>query len=135
MALLDDIATVLVGGGIGLTITSGTTGNLCLGMLPDSPVACGSLVEYEGEGLMRRMDDAGQLTERPRVQFMWRDTDYNTGLAQIRAAWKLCDVTNFTINTTFYQRLEPLQAPFALGRDDNDRWLFAFNMVATREAP
>jgi hypothetical protein len=135
MPLLEDLVSVLTGGGVGLTLTTGTTGNLCLGLLPDSPVNCGSLVEYEGNTLLRSQDDAGTLTERPRVQFMWRDSDYTTGLAQIRDAWALMDITNATINATFYQRVEPVQAPFVLGRDDNDRWLFAFNLVVTREAP
>lgn len=133
MPLLEDVASLLTAGSFSLV--SGTTGNLALGTLPDSPVLCGSLVEYEGDALLRSQDDAGALTEMPRVQFMWRDTDYNSGVTAVRAAWAACDVVNTTINSTFYQRITPLQAPFTLGRDENDRWLFAFNLTITREAP
>jgi hypothetical protein len=109
--------------------------NLHLGVLLAGSEDAGSLVEYDGAGIVRRHDEtATTLVERPRVQLMWRSRDYETGLGVIRAAWKALECTNLTIGTTWYQRIEADTAPFAMGRDDNDRWLFACNFTVTREA-
>lgn len=131
MGLLDELGARIDTAAVGATV--GT--NLHLGVLPDSSADSGSLVEYDGAGIVHRHTETpSTLTERPRVQLMWRSDDYNTGMDQIRAIWKALECTNATLGTTFYQRIEADTAPFHMGRDQNDRWLFAANFTVTREA-
>ena len=131
MGLLDDLGARLDAASIG--ITTGT--NLHLGVLPPGDVDAGSLVEYDGVGIVRRQTETpATLCEQPRVQMIWRAADYTTGKALIRAAWKALECTNLTIGTTFYQRIAADSPPFHMGRDENDRWLFAVNFTVTREA-
>jgi hypothetical protein len=45
----------------------------------------------------------------------------------------LCLIDNETINATRYLFADPVQSPFALDRDDQDRMLHVVNFLVTRE--
>jgi hypothetical protein len=119
---------------LGLSLTEGT--NIFKGVLPSTAIDAGSLVEYDGLGMVKRQTETGStLCEMPRLQLMWRSTNYETGMAKIRAIWKaLHTVSNTTIGSTFYQRIESDAPPFHMGKDENGRYLFAVNFTVTREA-
>lgn len=129
--LLEDLGARVDAAAIGVTV--GT--NLFLGVLPDTTVDVGSLIEYDGlTPLHRHTETSASMTEMPRVQLMWRSDDYNTGMDIIRAVWLALEATNITIDGTFYQRIQADSNPFHMGRDENDRWLFAANFTVTKEA-
>lgn len=117
-----------------LGLTEGT--NIFKGVLNNTSVNAGSLVEYDGLGLVESQTSEGDdLTEMPRVQVMWRSSDYETGMSKIRTIWKALEsITNETIGAGLYQRVHSDNSPFQVGKDENDRWLFACNFTVTREA-
>jgi len=129
--MLTELGDRLEGAAVGVTV--GT--NLFLGTLPDTPVDCGSLLDYEGAGMVRRHGEtSATLCEMQRVQLLWRSASYATGLAMVRAVWKALECTNTTLGTTWYQRVEADAPPAKVGRDDNERHLFTCNLTVTREA-
>jgi hypothetical protein len=118
----------------------GTFGtDLFAGGLPSEPIECCALVEYGGEPPLRNQTDgaahqSAQGGERPRFQLMCRSADYETGRNLIQQMWADLDgIVNETLSGIFYQRVAALQSPFLLERDQNNRWIFIANFVATKE--
>ncbi len=130
MAFLDDLGTLLVLSGVG-TLYPG--GNIVLGELPSDPAEVLSLVETPGIGGEKVMEDPGTSYEFPRAQLTARGADYPSGRALIGSAWTaLNGIVNTPIGGSQYLKVEPLQSPFFLKRDENDRYIFAFNVEAMK---
>lgn len=127
MALLDEIASRLDSEIAALT--EGT--NLFKGRFPDAPDTCAAVFEYQGRGPQHTFgtDNAWRL---PRLQVMVRAASYATGRALIESCFTALTFTNVTISGSRYMRCEPLQDPFYLNRDANERAIFAFNCEAWR---
>lgn len=107
--------------------------DLFYGTMKTEPAECASFVEYQGRGYVKSNGGGGK-TEIPRMQVLYRAETYDAGITGIRAIAAVLDVDNVTMGSTFYQRVEPLQPPFFLERDDNDRFVFACNFEITRES-
>lgn len=126
---MSELGTYLAANGGGVVV--GTS--LFYGTMPSAPATCASFVEYEGTGFVRRQ--GGARCERARMQVLYRAETYTAGLAAIRTIMSVLDgIVNATLGSTFYQRVEALQPPFFLERDDNDRFVFAVNFQVTRES-
>jgi hypothetical protein len=130
-AFADDVAGLLEAVGVGVV---GTT--IFVGRMPESPDYCIALVEYMGEA-PDFTQGGGMAYELPRVQISVRGTSeaggYDTAYDAARTIFKeVAKVTNTVLGTTFYQRLRPLQSPFVLQRDENDRVVFVVNVECHR---
>jgi hypothetical protein len=129
--LLVDLATYLD------TQTAWTLAtDLFIGYLPESPDGATVLHEYPGNPPLETMGvDAQPAVIRPRVQIEARDATYPLARARSRLAYqRLVLLTNTTVNGAYYERVDPLQEPFALRNDESDRWVFVFNVDVWRDA-
>lgn len=86
-----------------------------------------------GDGI-RVQDQGGVAYASQTMQVAVRGTDYQSARAK---AQQLYDLMNGTIRSTYlsgtyYLGIDVLQSPAFLARDENDRWYFAFNLVARK---
>ncbi len=130
--VLEDLATVLLPGA-GLGLTFGT--NLFAGIMPTSPDQAVSLFEYAGEEpehVLGPVANKGGL-RHPRVQVLVRvaEGNYLTGRNLIENVANALECANTTINGTYYERIERMQDPFFVHRDQARRVFFAINMTIT----
>lgn len=116
MTLLPELATTLTGVAVD-RINVGT-----MPSLPDKAV-----VLYEYPGLPRRKTQTGTY-QQPRIQVNSRSKNYVEAGSLIWAAYNaLASIQNQDILGVYYVSVEPLQDPFYLRKDENDRHIFAFN--------
>jgi hypothetical protein len=120
MGLLEDLATALQAADIG---TLGA--DLFLGWLPDAPDNALALYETGGQPPSYTHHVLTPAIVRPSIQVMVRDQEYVSGRERINDAYAvLCSLTS-------YLAIQPLQPPFALGRDAHDRPRFSVNFNLT----
>ena len=124
--LLDDICAVYLPTA-GLSLTFGT--NLFAGLLPDQPDNAVSVFEYPGEMPEYTMGpNTLPVWSMPRAQVVVRNLSYPAGRSIIEdIARALEAMTNQTINSASYLRVERLQDPFLMHRDNSRRVFFAVN--------
>lgn len=129
--LLDDLMLDLEAAGIAQLEV-----NAFKGTLPESPDACLALLEYPGGEPEFIHNTPGVVgLERARCQLTVRDADYQTGRSRIEtAAARLSLIVNRTLGAARYVRVRPLQSPFLLRMDANNRPVFAVNFEV-RKAP
>src|ERR1051325_6921886 len=121
--LLDEIGAYLQ------SLSLGTVGtDLFLGSTPDSPDACVTVREYGGEAPEFTLGPSVAY-EQPRIQIVCRAgvADYAAARTKAEAIYRALNVAEATLSATHYLRIEPLQSPFPIGRDENNRWEIAFN--------
>lgn len=74
------------------------------------------------------------LIDNVGIQFRSRGIDYNDTFKNLLAVFnKLAGRPAFTINMTRYTGFFPQTSVFLIGRDESNRWLFAFNARVTLE--
>lgn len=136
MAFLDDIGTYLAAASTPTeSLTLGT--NLFLGRRPDTPSTCVTVYETGGTApqLMFGTNSAPPVETRG-LQAVVRAASYATSEALCTECWTaLCLIDNEVIGTTRYLLADPVQSPFPLERDDQDRMLHVVNFLVTREVP
>jgi hypothetical protein len=126
---LDELSAYLQAQGIG---TAGT--DIFSGIIPDSPDACVSLMEYGGVSPVHALGGGNAKFERPRVQVVARATTYSAARTKIEAVYKLLHkVTNTTLSSVRYLMIEAAQSPFFLERDSNNRVTLAVNFQVHKE--
>lgn len=123
--LLNEVGTFLQSAGYG---TLGTS--LFLSFLPDSPDS--ATVVYESPASSPPVEILGPNLppiERPRIQVVVRNADYQAGRSTADAIWKsLAAVMDQTLSGVYYHRIEPMGSPFPLKRDDIQREYLAMNL-------
>lgn len=127
-----DIATILQTAGVG---TIGT--NLFWGQgLTDTPDAQGACTVYGSAppDLVMTATVGSAVTERPRVQVVFRGAlSDGGGLAafnKARDAWDNLQNYKGTVNSVNYLYITCLQSPFYMGKDEQGRPLYGFNVEA-----
>lgn len=110
--------------------------NLFIGIMPNSPDVCVSLYEYAGSPPLEVLRDNAATLERPSVQVMVRASrnDYPTArdlIADVRDS--LTSITDETINTVRFLRVNQNSAINAVGTDENDRPLFTLSLTTVVE--
>jgi hypothetical protein len=125
--LLDEIAAYLDAQVAGLTETT----NLFKARMPDTPDTCVAVFEYSGRAPEHTLG-ANNVWRRPRFQILVRSASYSTARALIESCFTTLTFTETTLSGTRYMRCEPLQDPFALPRDANERAILACNFEAWR---
>lgn len=124
--LLDEIGAYLVAQGRGTLAT-----NLFLGYLPTSPSTLIAVYEYAGAPPSRTMRNTTKV-ENPRIQVVCRDASYSAAKATARSVWNDLNVGTTMLSGTNYLAITPLQSPFLLKRDSDERVLIAANFEAQR---
>jgi hypothetical protein len=101
--------------------------------MPDQPDDCIALYEYGGDPPMRTHDAPSIAYEQPRVQIVVRGATASAGRQRIEGIYRtLAGIKNTALSGTKYLSVEPIQQPFLLRRDQNDRPTFAFNCQAVK---
>lgn len=126
MALLDEVGTY-----IGTNVTGLTLGtNLFLGLLPDTPGDCAAIFETVTDVPMFAMNGANSepVLENPRMMLYVRNASYSTGRSLIDTVWKqVQNVSNDTLSSVNYLRIQALGSPEFLERDENFNTIFSAN--------
>ena len=120
---------------IAATGTAAEGADLFRGLQPDEPDACVTVTEYGGGPPVALFGEPVAL-ERPRVQIRARGeaNDYDGPAQRLQLLYlRLAELGAVTVNRTRYLAFEPVQQPFPLGKDTNERWVFAVNFAVTRE--
>lgn len=139
--LLDDIATYLAAQSTSLSV--GAAGNLVKAINLDAPTVPNTIVAlYEQAGVFNQYamsTSTGTVSvvyESPRLQAISRSTSYQTARTNAQTVYTILDGLSKNLPTssgTRYLSVEAVQAPFALGRDGNDRHIVSVNFDVTKE--
>lgn len=132
MGFLSEIATEIQQRSIAASAPSGVLPELVAGEFVESEKTQVRLMETPGLGGVRVQERQGVKYVLQTMQIAVRGTDY---LSAREVCQELYNFLNGGIRNTFlsgiyYLSLDVLQTPEFLGRDENDRWFFGFNMVA-----
>jgi hypothetical protein len=132
MGMLDDIGAYV---DTNTSLTLGT--NLFLGLLPESPGNCVALFEESGvSGLYTQGSTNLPQLERPQLQLIVRNDSYATGRSLADTVYRvLTQITNQTINSNLYLRIEATSNPAVMDRDKTKRVLFTCNFDVVRKTP
>ena len=129
--VLDDLGVRIA------TAISGTVGtDIFKSTLPPSPDASVALYETGGLAPEKRFGTKGIEWERPAVQVVVRGApnDYSTPRATIQTIFEsLAEIETEDLSGTRYYLSEPMQNPFALDVDEQDRPSLAFNVILTKD--
>lgn len=133
MAAAEDIATILAAvSGFG-TIGTDVFHRLGLTDTPDAQVACTTYGSAPPD-LTMTATVGSAVTERPRVQIVARGEMVSGGAAaaeaKAQAAWNALQNYKGTVNGTNYLYVACLQSPFYMGKDEQGRPKFGFNVEA-----
>ena len=113
-------------------LTLGT--NFFYGLLPESPD--NAVAIYENSGVSPIFTQGTVNTpaiERPQLQFLVRNTSYETGIALANSLYLfITAIANQTINSTNYLRVVAISNPSVIERDQNKRIIFTCNFDVQR---
>jgi len=115
----------------------GTRGmNLFSDVTPEQPDNLVSVNLYTGSPHIHTLGGgAGSAAlERPRLQVSARNTDHDNGWDKANDALLLLDgLNNTTLSGVSYLSIFALQPVFLIDRDQNNRWVFGFNIEVVKE--
>jgi hypothetical protein len=127
--LVEAIANLLQAEGHG---TKGT--DLYLYGLHDEPDEQVALREYEGGSVEFTQNTTVPYEADVRFQVVCRADTIAAAKAKAQAVWlTLSAQRNTVLDGIYYQRVLPLQAPFLIERDENNRWIVGCNYTARKE--
>ena len=132
MPLLSDVSTYLAANVTDTSLVVGT--NLFLGRLPEDPDTCVAIYEYSGEAPTNTFGTSTlPVMENPRIQVVARASAYSDASDLAVDVWKqLQKVDNETLSSTRYQRIDSVQSPFALNRDERERMVMVCNFQVNK---
>jgi len=130
--LADDMVTLLEAAALG---TGGE--DLLIGAMPPTPDVMTVITEAGGLQPTHAFSDALPIIEYPRVQVRTRAApdDYQASRERIEEIYQFFVQrgAETVSGGARYLRWVPIQMPFALGQDDNRRWVFAVNFEVWKE--
>lgn len=117
------------------TVTLGT--NLFYSLMPETSSNCVTLFENSGAPPNFTMGSNNLPTlERPQLQFLLRNSSYSDGRTLADSIYRtLTAISNTTINSVVYLRVEAVSNPALLERDSNRRVIFTCNFDVVRITP
>lgn len=128
MTTIADIAGMLQTAAVA---TFGT--NLFAGGFDESPDTQLALSETPGMLSDHVLGQNPPAALHPRIQITSRAVDYVDAEALAQAAFDaIGNLTGVVVGGVTYIRVEALQPPSQIGRDENGRWIFGFNLQVTR---
>ena len=129
--VLDDLATRIA------TTISGTVGtDVFKSMMPALPDAAVAIIETGGLAPEKRFGTKGIEWERPAVQIVVRGApgDYETARTTSQTIFEdVAKIETEDLSGTRYYLSDPLQEPFGLSVDEQDRPTVAFNVSLTKD--
>lgn len=130
MALLDEIGALLVANGLG---TLGT--DLFLSLLPANVASASVVITETGGSAPEYVHESLEASvERPSFQVVVRDTGYANARSKANDIWKLLSKQrNTLLSGVKYLSIRPVQSPFPLGPDENERIQIITNYAVVRE--
>jgi hypothetical protein len=131
--VVEDVAYLLEQGGIA-TRSGGDARTILIGAKAKPPAAIAwfvRLVEYGGL-LEHTHDRSTAAYHLPKVQVAFTSNDWLLIRQKAHEALGVLDIGNVEVNGTWYRRLSPMQSPFDMGIDDNQRAKFGFNVQAEK---
>jgi len=122
----DYIANVLGRGVLGVGVLCNT--------MPDKPDACISVYDYVGGPSVKGFGSDANPLEYPSVKICVRSLDPSIAESTAKDLFEIFDelVADTTINSTVYTWFHPLQPPYMMGRDGQERVIIGFNMDLER---
>lgn len=138
MTILDDVSAYLIANTTVFTVAGSTAGNLSIEQALDS-MQDTLVTLYEQPGIVNEysFSTGASVTveyERPNMQAISRSTLATTARSNIQKVYTELDgLTNTTMGGTRYLEFEAVQAPFQLGRDENERHLWSLNFNVKKE--
>ena len=118
-----------------LTETAGT--DLFEGPAPESPANCIAVAHYDSMEAQDRIMSGSLVNQQAvwpvMVQVMARNTSKATAEARARAAFDVLDNYSGTLSGVTYHSIEADGEPFNLGKDENERWRFVFNLKVEKQ--
>ena len=136
MAFLDDIADLITSVTTGFTV-GGTTGNLAKAVMLDTqPDTVTVLYESAGPASQFAFSTSSTAVDEvfryPQLQVLSRAVSYTVARANAETIYQaLNGRSNSTVNGTVYDKVQAVQTPFSVGRDDSDRYLVSCNYQTT----
>lgn len=118
---LDELATFLTNAGLS---------NIQKGQIQPTPDACTVIYEYGGLAPDHVFGQSAIEIEHPRVQIACRGIpgDYAGPRARAETAYRaMAAASAQSISSTRYLTMEPIQPPFLIDRDRDNRILVGFN--------
>jgi hypothetical protein len=115
------------------SLTVGTT--MFRHSMPDKPNACACVYEYPGLAPDFVLGQTAISTEYPRLQIAFRGApnDHATPRALAETAYRACaSASNENLSGTKYFELMPLQPPFKIRQDSNDRPVIGFSVAISK---
>lgn len=131
MSLGEEIADKLAILGLGVVGTS-----IFIGMMPDHPDELIAVMETGGSAPTFGFSTPGLKFETPNVQVIVRGErgDYSAPRDTIQTAFRgLATVQGQYLGPSYYHMIRPIQSPFMLHRDQNERPVFIFNATCEKE--
>lgn len=120
------LADLLVYAGAGTQAT-----DVFVGRMPDSPNDCVSVQTYQGLSPAYVQESAAPASERVSFQVLIRGTSRQAVETKSGTIWtSIASVRNQYINTAYLLAVRPMQSPFELRQDENDRVIYVFNAEA-----
>ena len=102
------------------------------GSMPSNPNECIAILEYGGFTPDMVFGQSAIEIDHPRLQILFRGEpkDYDTPMSAATVAYRaMASAGAQTISGTRYLALTPIQPPFLLRKDENDRFEIAFNVA------
>lgn len=128
MSLLDEIGAYLEQNAIGKRGI-----DLFLSKLPASPDAAIAVIETGGTGPDYVLGQSQPTYENPSFQVIVRDKSYKSAREKAGRVWDLlARVANLPLGAGRYLQIVPVQSPFDLGPDENQREQVVANYEAMR---
>jgi hypothetical protein len=110
-------------------------GSYKLAELPNEPDDMVVLYEVPGMAPAFVHGKIGAAYEYPRLQLVVRSKSFTAARTRIQTLYRaLSDVTNMTIGGTWYMRIQPLQSPYQVPHDGNDRVVLLCNFQVSKES-
>ena len=101
--------------------------------LPDEPNRASSVIETPGAPADYVFANDLPVNENARVAITTRSTSSATARADANAAWVAVQkIANEALSGKTWLRAAPVQSPFFLKRDEQNRPMFQFNVACTR---
>ncbi len=126
--LLDDLSTYLTSAGVAAAIQKGS-----MQELPNTALA---LRETGGFPTEHVLTAQAAVLDQPTVQVVTRAADYLTAMTVARQAYAALDgARDYVVGgEQRFAMVRAMQPPFFLARDDNHRFLCAFNVHVQRQS-
>jgi hypothetical protein len=130
MPTLDELGSLLLSEGAVSALGGVAVNSLHYNAFPASNTVDATVIrEYAGSEPEYVLGEASVKLVKPRVQVQVRAVRSADARQRIMVVFDvLTRVVNQTLSGTFYVKIRPIQSPFWMQRDENDKHIWVFNV-------